>query len=128
METTAMLRPHWLRRTAICFAVSICLVQVSFAHTSTKEPGSTSSQNILVTVSDENNVAVPSALVFLHASPPAVAIRCVTDFAGHCQFSNLPAGTYQLRVEKQGFYSAMLPAVQTSAAANIDVTLLHQQE
>jgi len=42
-----------------------------------------------------------SALVFLQASPQAVALRCVTDFAGHCEFSNLSAATYQLRVEKQ---------------------------
>ncbi|MGA8341842.1 MAG: carboxypeptidase-like regulatory domain-containing protein, partial [Candidatus Sulfotelmatobacter sp.] len=81
-------------------AASIFLVQVSLAQT-LKPPGSTSAQNILVTVNDENDVAVPSALVFLQAAPQAVALRCVTDFAGHCQFSNLSAGTYQLRVEKQ---------------------------
>ena len=122
-----MPKPLRLHRSAICLAASIFLVQVSLAQT-LKPPGSTSAQNILVTVNDENDVAVPSALVFLQAAPQAVALRCVTDFAGHCQFSNLSAGTYQLRVEKQGFYSAMLPAVQTSAAANIDVTLSHQQE
>jgi hypothetical protein len=55
-------------------------------------------------------------------------LRCVTDFAGHCEFSSISAATYQLRVEKQGFYSVMLPTIQTSAAANIDVTLAHQQE
>jgi len=83
-----------------------------------------------VTVVDENDVAVTSALVFLQASPEAVALPSVTDFAGHCEFSNLSAGTYQLRVEKQGFYSVTLtlPAVQPGAAPNIEVTLTHQQE
>ena len=55
-------------------------------------------------------------------------LRCVTDIAGRCEFSSLSAATYQLRVEKQGFYSVMLPTIQTGAAANIDVTLPHQQE
>src|SRR5208282_5306124 len=91
-------------------------------------PGSNPSQKILVTVTDENNVAVPSAFVFLQASPQAVGLRCVTDFAGHCEFPNLSAATYQLRVEKEGFYSVMLPAIQTGVAVNIDVTLSHQQE
>jgi outer membrane receptor protein involved in Fe transport len=117
-----------LRKSAICLAVSILLMDVSLAQTSTEPQGSTPSRNILVTVSDENDVAVPSALVFLQASRQAVALRCVTDFAGHCEFSNLSAATCQLRVEKQGFYSVMLPTIQIGAAANIDVTLPHQQE
>ena len=117
-----------LCKSAVCLAVSILLIHVSLAQTSTKPPGSTPPQNILVTVADENDVAVPSALVFLQASPQAVALRCVTDFAGHCEFDNLSAATYQLRVEKQGFYSVTLPAIQIGAAPNIDVTLPHQQE
>jgi len=127
-----MFRPHRLRTSAICLAGCIFLIHLSLAQTSTRPPGSKPSQNIVVTVTDENDVAVPSAFVFLQASPQAVALRCVTDFAGHCEFSNLTAASYQLRVEKEGFYSVTLPAVQTGAAANvaanIDVTLSHQQE
>jgi hypothetical protein len=123
-----MFRPHRLRTSAICLAGCIFLVHFSLAQTSTKPPGSNPSQKILVTVTDENEVAVPSAFVYLQASPQAVALRCVTDFAGHCEFSNLSSATYQLRVEKEGFYSLILPTIQTSVAANIDVTLSHQQE
>ena len=131
-----MLRPHRLRTSAICLAGCIFLIHLSLAQTSTRPPGSKPSQNIVVTVTDENDVAVPSAFVYLQASPQAVALRCVTDFAGHCEFSNLSAATYQLRVEKEGFYSVTLPAIQTGVAANvaanvavnIDVTLSHQQE
>src|SRR5208283_654035 len=126
-----MLRPHRLRTSALWLAVCIflvfvCLAHVSLAQNSTKPLA----QNIVVTVVDENGVAVASALVFLQASPEAVALPSVTDFAGHCEFSNLSAGTYQLRVEKQGFYSVTLtlPAVQPGAAPNIEVTLTHQQE
>ncbi len=123
-----MLRPHRLRTSAICLAGCIFFIHVSLAQTSTKLPGSNPSQKIVVTVTDENEVAVPSAFVYLQASPQAVALRCVTDFAGHCEFFNLSAAAYQLRVEKEGFYSVMLPTIQTSLAANIDVTLSHQQE
>jgi len=123
-----MLRPHRLRTSGICLAGCIFVIHVSLAQTSTKPPGSNPSQKILVTVTDENEVAVPSAFVYLQASPQAVALRCVTDFAGRCGFSNLSAAAYQLRVEKEGFYSLILPTIQTSLAANIDVTLSHQQE
>lgn len=85
-------------------------------------------QVILVTVSDENGVAVPSALVFLQLSPQSAVLRCVTDFAGRCQFANLSAASYSLRVEKQGFYSIALPSVQVGATQNVDVTVFHQQE
>ncbi len=125
-----MPRPPWLRASVICFAVCTFLSRGSLAQTATKAAGATASQNILVTVVDENDVAVTSALVFLQTSPEAVALPSVTDFAGHCEFSDLSAGTYQLRVEKQGFYSVTLtlPAVQPGAAPNIEVTLTHQQE
>ncbi len=38
-----------------------------------------------------------------------------------------PPITYRLRLEKEGFYSVTLPAIQ-AGAANVDVTLSHQQE
>ncbi|MGO9404180.1 MAG: carboxypeptidase regulatory-like domain-containing protein [Terriglobales bacterium] len=125
-----MPRPSRLRASVICLAVCVFLIRSALVQTSAKAPGATPSQNILVTVVDENDVAVTSALVFLQASPEAVALRSVTDFAGHCEFSNLSATSYQLRVEKQGFYSVTLtlPAVQTGTASNVEVTLTHQQE
>jgi hypothetical protein len=85
-------------------------------------------QKLTVTVSDENFVAVGSARVQLQPPPPAVALRCGTDFAGHCEFTNLPSGTYELRVEKAGFYAVVQTNVQVGNTASVDVTLTHQQE
>ncbi|MGB8012716.1 MAG: carboxypeptidase regulatory-like domain-containing protein [Terriglobales bacterium] len=85
------------------------------------------SQKLVVTVTDENGVLVESARVQLQA-PPDVPLRCETDFAGHCEFISLSEGTYELRVEKTGYYALVRPDLQASATANLDVTLLHQQE
>ena len=80
-----------------------------------------------IAVTDENGVAVSSARVFLQ-SPPLPTLRCLTDFAGRCSFPSLPASTYQLRVEKEGFYEVVEPIVQISPSSLIDVVISHQQE
>ncbi|SPF48721.1 conserved exported hypothetical protein [Candidatus Sulfotelmatobacter kueseliae] len=80
-----------------------------------------------IVVTDENGVAVAAARVFLE-SPPLPAVRCQTDFAGRCQFLSLPAGSYQLRVEKEGFYATVEPSVEIAPSSIIEVTISHQQE
>jgi len=81
-----------------------------------------------ITVTDENGVAVPSAFVELNSSPSAVSLRCQTDFAGRCDFANLPPQSFQLRIEKQGFYTTLLPELQPQNTGHVDVTLSHQRE
>lgn len=87
-------------------------------------------QQLYISVTDENGVAVPSAQVTLQQSPQAAPLRCETDFAGRCRFINVPAGTYQLRVEKRGFYASLsTPEIQaTGPSQTLDLTLTHQQE
>ena len=80
-----------------------------------------------IAVTDENGVAVPSARVLLE-SPLLPAVRCQTDFSGRCQFPALPAGTYQLRVEKEGFYATVQASLQIAPGSTIEVTISHQQE
>ena len=81
----------------------------------------------VITVVDENGVAVPSARISLEA-PPQLAIRCQTDYTGRCQFPNLAPGQYQLRVEKEGFYELQQPAVEVTRTSNIEVAISHLQE
>jgi len=85
------------------------------------------SHKLEITVTDENGVAVRSALVLLTTAAQASPLRCETDFAGHCTFTGLPAATFQLRVEKQGFYAAAMPSVQPEVTA-VDVALSHLEE
>jgi len=80
-----------------------------------------------ITVTDENGVAISSARVFLQ-SPPLPAILCQTNFAGRCQFPSLPAGNYQLHVEKEGFYALTEPNLQVAQSSAIEVSISHQQE
>jgi hypothetical protein len=82
----------------------------------------------MVTVTDENGVAVGLARVELEPPPPALPLHCETDFAGRCEFTNLSTETYELRVEKIGFYAISQSDVQVGVIANVDVTLSHQQE
>lgn len=84
------------------------------------------SKALPVTVVDENGVAVSGARISLQ--PSAEPLLCVTDFAGHCRFQNLSPGTYQLRVEKVGFYATVQPGIHAAEVANVDVTLSHLQE
>ncbi len=79
-----------------------------------------------IAVTDENGVAVPSARVTLQSST-LPALHCETDFTGRCSFPSLPAGAYDLKVERENFY-ALSENVQLAPGSTIDVTLSHQQE
>jgi hypothetical protein len=83
--------------------------------------------HFLLTVTDENGVAVSSARVFLQMQNLPF-LRCETDFAGTCSLSGLPPGTYRLRVEKEGFYALDLPSLAVTAGAKLEVSLFHVQE
>lgn len=89
-------------------------------------PGQTS--KFTITVTDDNGVGVASARVQLQPPAPSAPIHCETDFAGRCQFPNLPAGKYDLSVEKTGYYAVRQSGVQAGASSALDVTLSHQRE
>jgi hypothetical protein len=85
-------------------------------------------RKLLVTVTDENGVAVPSALVFLQLGAQSAPMRCETDFSGTCEFTGAFPATAQLRVEKTGFYSLSLPDAQLENTNHIEATISHVQE
>src|SRR5438094_8727417 len=84
--------------------------------------------NLVIMVIDQNGVAVSAARVFLQMPNHGQPLRCETDFAGHCQFTALASGTYELRIEKESFYAVFLPSVQVEITGNVDVVLTHQHE
>ena len=104
----------------------ILLVLAGLAQTNSPRPNVP--YKLEITVTDENGIAVRSAVVLLGMASQTKTLRCETDFAGHCVFDDLPVATFQLRVEKQGFYEAVLSSVQPQITAAIEVTLSHLQE
>ncbi|HWR34572.1 MAG TPA: TonB-dependent receptor [Clostridia bacterium] len=80
--------------------------------------------SLLVTVVDENGVAVPGASIEMRGM---VSLRCTTDPAGNCRFA-APAGSYEVLVTKVGHYQAVLRDVRPSDTGQLRVTLAHTQE
>jgi hypothetical protein len=112
------------------FVLVSILTPLSIAQIDSEKPVvSVPKHNLVITVGDQNGVAVSAARVsLLMPLQQGQLLRCETDFAGHCQFTALAPGTYQLRIEKELFYAVFLPTVQLEATTDIDVTLSHQQE
>jgi hypothetical protein len=92
------------------------------------QPPPNATYKLEITVTDETGVAVGSARAMLGTASQTNPLHCETDSAGHCTFLSLPKGTFQLRVEKQGFYAAVLPSVQPEVTAAVGVTLSRVQE
>lgn len=84
--------------------------------------------SLLVSVLDENGVAVPAAVVVLTDTQTGAVRRSPTDFAGRVRFPALPPGTYSVRVEKPGFYVFNTPAIEFPATQIVETVLTHQQE
>ena len=80
-----------------------------------------------ITVVDQNSVAVSSARIVVQPTTGA-PVRCQTDFNGRCHLTNLPAGKYQLHVEREGFYALDQKDVEINPSSNIEVSISRQQE
>jgi hypothetical protein len=89
-------------------------------------PPGQDSHRLLITVLDENSVAVSSARLILSLGENI--LRGETDYAGRYEFADLRAGVYQLRVEKEGFYAVTHKEVHVGETESVEVTLNHERE
>ncbi|MGH9517444.1 MAG: hypothetical protein ACRD3P_17390, partial [Terriglobales bacterium] len=105
----------------ICVLLALTIPSVAQILTPPRAPD-THSLNVLVL--DENGVAVHAARVQL--SGPSKSLKCETDLAGHCELFGLSGAPWHLRVDKEGFYAADVPAVQDSGTLEVDIH--HQEE
>jgi hypothetical protein len=101
-------------------APSLALL-VALAH------GAQTPSRLLVIVLDENGIAVPYARVTLQPPSPALALRCETRISGVCEFLRVPQESVQLRVEKEGYYSAT-SSIDSRISSEFEVTLDHLKE
>src|SRR5437870_9136451 len=124
------LPPMSLPKFAVLLLCACPTFSPAFAHTTPSAPHLTShpAQTLAVAVADENGVAVSSARVSVQPSPVAAWVWCVTDFAGRCFFRGLAPGSYQLSVQKQGFYAVTGQSVEVGQVPTLDVKLFHVQE
>src|SRR4030095_5100477 len=83
---------------------------------------------LVLKVRDENGAPVTSAKVYLYAEGPRLVATWETDFQGRVTMTGIAPGIYQMRVEKQGFFSAKLERLEVGKAESFDLTLEHEQE
>ena len=80
---------------------------------------------VVVTVSDENGLAVSGAQLTLSQAGRR-DIELQTDYAGRCSYSLHRNASYQLRVEKPGFYQVLKSDVDAHLV-EVAVVLVHVQ-
>ena len=80
-------------------------------------------------VVDENGVIVTGAKLTLSGPETPSPVVAITDDAGRFLLPPLPAGTYELRVEKPGFYAYLAHSFALGQRSEpIEVVLNHQRE
>jgi hypothetical protein len=89
--------------------------------------GQTSSSRapVVLTVVDENGLPVSDAQVTV-SEPGVQTIQLQTDYAGRCTYSLHRNASYQIRVERPGFYQALEPHADAHVES-VEVVLAHEQ-
>jgi ankyrin repeat protein len=80
---------------------------------------------VIGTIFDPNGAVIPNALVAISNADSKLAISTVTNDQGQYKFDGLAAGTYNLKVEAQGFAPSDVPNISVHAndENRIDQTL-----
>lgn len=104
----------------VCILLALAISSMA----QTSQPHVPDSHSLTIVVLDENGVAVPGARVRLQAT--AKSLQCETDLTGHCTLGNLSGAPWRIRVDKEGFYAADVPAVKDFGTLEVDIH--HQEE
>jgi hypothetical protein len=96
------------------------------AQASPRAPELVGTARLVITVVDENGVAVSGARVALSGQQELRRIE--TDYAGRCEATELTSGVYHVRVEKEGFYAFVSDAVRVGESDTLEITLNHVRE
>jgi hypothetical protein len=80
---------------------------------------------VVLTVVDENGLPVSRAQITV-SEPGGQAFQLQTDYAGRCTYSLYQNASYQIRVEKPGFYQALEPHMDAHVE-RVEVVLAHEQ-
>jgi hypothetical protein len=116
---------------AMCFVFLLALLSTSLSAPAQEIPYSQNkssahgveTEKLTVIVSDENGVGVRGARVQLTNPQMENPQRCETDFSGRCELTGISAGAHEVRIEKVGFYAAILPTVEVGEVSEVEVSL-----
>jgi hypothetical protein len=78
--------------------------------------------NIVGTITDATNAAVPGAKVTVKNLATSGVRTATTDSNGSYSIPNIPVGSYDVNVEKQGFSVLRFQAVQLTVAQNLTLS------
>jgi hypothetical protein len=125
MEPPIPSQPHNGASPALCLPIILFALFIIAPQIASPQPKQHHPQ-VLITVVDENEVAVPAAQITIN-EPGVTPLHLWTDYAGHCTFT-LPSNPqpYQLTVQKPGFYQSTKTAVDPNLAA-VHVAIPHEQ-
>ncbi len=117
--------PHFSKALFRCAktATSILLLLFCIALAGGQSP--TFRAPIMLTVVDENGLAVSGAQITI-LEPGRAAVRLQTDYAGHCSYILHQNAPYQIRAEKAGFYQSAENDVDASVNS-VRLVLTHEQ-
>ncbi|MFQ5741325.1 MAG: TonB-dependent receptor domain-containing protein [Acidobacteriota bacterium] len=85
---------------------------------------------LVVTVRDENGVALPSVHLILAKVGAKEGFQGRTGYRGQYRFSHLTPGRYRFRAQKEGFYATAIESLRlvVGGAGRLEVTLNHERE
>jgi len=109
-----MPHPRLAKGSILAFLFCAWFVLVSMAGAQTR---------VVLTVTDENGLAVSSAQVMV-SEPGFRDQEMQTDYAGRCTYSLEQNASYQLRIDKPGFYQVLKSGVDTRLA-EVTIVMVH---
>jgi TonB dependent receptor/Carboxypeptidase regulatory-like domain len=124
-------------RSLLAILICLCFSALAFTQSFSQEANGSaipdgleqqSNQKVEITVMDENGVPVPAAQLTLVRADTQTVVRGETDSKGRHGFTELRAGIYRLKIEKQGFYASESQIVNVGESDKIEVTINHEQE
>ena len=107
------------------YLLFLSLILLSCAGAPAAARPQTLDSRVILTVVDENGIAVPDAQVTM-IEPGETVIHLWTDYAGHCSFTPRQSAPYRIQVQKPGFYQTAESGID-AALKSIRVVLAHEQ-